>query len=61
MGALEGNQAVTGPGLHFRKEVSAATWTTEADRPVEWLPGGDGARAKAGAVGAQRRGQSQVC
>lgn len=48
-------------GLHFRKEVSAAAWTTEADRPVGWLLGGDGARAKAGAVGAQRRGLSQVC
>ena len=24
---------------------------TEADRSVGWLPGGDGARAKAGAVG----------
>jgi len=61
MGALEGNRAVTCPGLHFRKEVSAAAWTTEADRLVGRLPGGDGARAKAGAVGAQRRDHLQVC
>ena len=52
---------MTCPGLHFRKEVSAAAWTTEADRLVGRLPGGDGARAKAGAVGAQRRDQLQVC
>lgn len=52
---------MTGPDLHFRKDVLAAVWTTEEGRRVRQLLGGEGARTKAGGVGMQRRDWLQVC